>query len=73
MSFEYEILEHIATLSTSKSGNILKELNVVSYRGQPPKFDIRAWRRDSDGERPLRGVTLDNAEFQALKEALASC
>ena len=73
MSFEYQVVERIAVLSASADGRFSKELNRVSYRGELPKYDIRTWQRDSNGERLLKGVTLDNAEFQALKEALASC
>ena len=71
--FDYKIVEHIATLSTSSDGHTTKELNRVSYRGAAPKYDLRSWRRDSNGEKLLKGVTLDNEEFQALKEVLAGC
>lgn len=40
-SFEYEIVQNIAILSTDKSG-WTKELNLVSYNGAPPKYDIRS-------------------------------
>lgn len=67
--FSHEITRHIATLSTS--GSIQKELNIVSFNGGEPKYDIRSWMRKASGEvRPLRGVTLTESELEALKEAL---
>lgn len=68
--FDYEIVEHIATLSTSSDGHTTKELNRVSYRGAAPKYDLRSWRRDGDGEKLLKGLTLTEEEMNALKEAL---
>lgn len=67
-TFNYEIVEHIATLSDSNG--ISKELNRVSYNGAEPKFDLRTWKRDAEGEKLLKGLTLTNTEVQALKEAL---
>ena len=40
--FSYEIVEHIAVLSTSKTG-WTKELNLISWNGRTPKYDIREW------------------------------
>ena len=40
--FHYGIAKEMGVLSTSKSG-WTKELNLVSYNGKPPKFDIREW------------------------------
>ena len=39
--FNYEITERIAVLS--QSGDTSKELNKVSYNGQPAKYDLRSW------------------------------
>ena len=68
-TFNYEIVEHIATLS--KSGETTKELNRVSYNGASPKWDIRSWRRTDGEERLLKGLTLTDAEAAELKAALA--
>ena len=46
-AFNYQITEHIATLS--QSGDTSKELNRVSYNGSPAKYDLRSWKR-TDGE-----------------------
>ncbi|MCD7837666.1 MAG: hypothetical protein LUG65_01990 [Clostridiales bacterium] len=67
-TFNYEIVEHIATLS--ESGNTSKELNRVSYNGSPAKYDLRSWKRDDGEEKLLKGLTLTAEEAQALKDAL---
>lgn len=66
-SFEFEIVEEIGVLSTSKSG-WTKELNLVSWNGRPPKFDIRDW--SPDHEKMGKGLTFSNEELTDLKNLL---
>ena len=66
-SFEYEIVQHIAILSTDKSG-WTKELNFVSYNGAPPKYDIRSW--DPNHEKMGKGVTLNKEELVQFESVL---
>lgn len=66
-SFEYEIVQHIAILSTDKSG-WTKELNFVSYNGATPKYDIRSW--DPNHEKMGKGVTLNKEELVQLESVL---
>ena len=40
--FKFDIIQNIAVLSTEKSG-WTKEINLVSFYGAPPKYDIRTW------------------------------
>ena len=40
--FSYEILEEVAVLSENARG-WRKELNLISWNGRPPKFDLREW------------------------------
>lgn len=47
-AFNYEIVEHIATLS--QGGDTSKELNRASYNGSPAKYDLRSWERDATEE-----------------------
>lgn len=68
MAFEYEITQHIATLS--ESGNVSKELNKVSYNGAAAKYDLRTWRRTEDGVQLLKGLTMTDEEIQILRDAL---
>lgn len=68
-NFSYEIVEEIAVLSENPKG-CRKELNLVSWNGRPPKFDLRDW---SPGHEKMgKGLTLSNEEFTELKKALLS-
>lgn len=59
----FEILEHIGILSTHSTG-WNKELNIVSWNGGQPKYDIRDW--DLDHEHMSRGVTLHEKEMRQI-------
>lgn len=63
--FAYEIIEDIAVLSENNKG-WRKELNLVSWNGRPPKFDLRDWAPDH--EKMGKGLTLTNEEFEALQK-----
>lgn len=63
----YEIKKHIATLSTSSRG-WTKELNLVSWNGREPKYDIRDWAPEH--EKMGKGVTLGEEEARELLKAL---
>ncbi|EOT46569.1 MULTISPECIES: YdbC family protein [Enterococcus] len=65
--FSYEIVEEISVLSSNAKG-WQKELNLVSWNGRPPKFDLRDW--GPNHEKMGKGVTLTNEEFAALKEII---
>ncbi|AYW46273.1 YdbC family protein [Tetragenococcus koreensis] len=67
--FSYEILEEVAVLSENAKG-WRKELNIVSWNGRPPKFDLRDW--SPEHEKMGKGITLSNEEFEALKQAVAA-
>ena len=59
----YEIKERLGVLGTS-DGGWTKELNIVSWNGGQPKFDIREW--DPEHERMSKGVTLFSQEMKNL-------
>lgn len=62
-----EITQEIAVLSTSGSG-YTKEINLVSWNGAEPKYDIRSW---SPGrEKCGKGITLTEDEVKVLFLAL---
>ena len=63
----YEIKSRLAVLSTTSSG-WTKELNLISWNGDDPKFDIRSW--SPDHSRMGKGVTLSKEEMDVLKEYL---
>jgi len=64
---KFEIIENIGVLSESSKG-WTKELNLVSWNGRDPKYDIRDW--DSDHQKMGKGVTLTEEELMKLKELL---
>lgn len=64
---KYEIIKNIGVLSTSASG-WAKELNLISWNGRDPKYDLRDW--SPDREKMGKGVTLSKEELSALKELL---
>lgn len=64
---QYEIVKEIAVLSTSDSG-YTKEINLISWNGKEPKYDIRGF--SSNREKCGKGVTLTEAEAGKLLTAL---
>lgn len=69
-SFSYEITEKIAVLS--EIGDTTKELNKVAYNGAAPKYDLRSWKHSDEGDKLLKGITLNDEEMEVLKEAVAN-
>ncbi len=65
---KYEIMQEIGVLSENSKG-WRKELNLVSWNGKPPKFDLRDWAPDH--EKMGKGTTLTNDELKKLYEILA--
>jgi len=63
----FEIVEHIAVLAEHSTG-WKKELNMVAWNDNPPKYDIRDW--DPEHERMSRGVTLLPEEMQRVMDAV---
>lgn len=66
-ALQFEIVETIGVLSTNKSG-WTKELNLVSWNGRAPKFDLRDWAPDH--AKMGKGITLSNDELDQLRETL---
>ena len=67
--FSYEILEEVAVLSENARG-WRKELNLISWNGRPPKFDLREWAPDH--EKMGKGITITNEEFAELSKTIKS-
>jgi hypothetical protein len=66
---DYEIVMQIGVISQSASG-WTKELNLISWNGRAPKYDIRDW---SPGHQKMgKGVTLAREELLALRDLLNS-
>lgn len=69
MEVRFDIVETIGVLSESEKG-WTKELNLVSWEGRAPKYDIRSW--SPDHRRMGKGVTLSEDELQNLRDVLNS-
>lgn len=60
---KYEIIKHIGNLSENARG-WTKELNLISWNGATPKYDIRDWAPEH--AKMGKGVTLTKEELNAL-------
>lgn len=64
---QFEIIDHIATLSVNNSG-WQKELNLISWNNAEPKYDIRSWK--DDHAKAGKGVTLFKDEMVVLADSI---
>ena len=64
---KYDIVEEIGILSENAKG-WRKELNLISWNGAKPKYDIRDWAPEH--EKMGKGVTLSEEELAALKSII---
>lgn len=64
----FEIKETLAVLSDRRSGGWQKELNLVSWYGKEPVYDLREWNEDHS--RMSKGITLTKDELSILREKL---
>lgn len=64
---KYEIEEQIGVVSESGRG-WRKELNIVSWNGAAPKFDLRDWAPAH--EKMGKGLTFTKEELKSLRELL---
>lgn len=60
---KYEIIEKLGVLSESAKG-WTKELNLISWNGGAPKYDVRDWAPEH--EKMGKGVTLSEEEAKKL-------
>lgn len=60
---KYEIKEHLVALSDYNKG-WRRELNLVSWNGAEPKFDIRDW--DETHTKMGKGVTLTEEQMALI-------
>ena len=43
-----------------------KEINLVSWYGKEPKYDIRGWSEEQGCRKPGLGISLSEEEFREL-------
>ena len=65
--FKYDIVEEIGVLSENAKG-WRKELNLISWNGATPKYDIREWTPNH--EKMGKGVTLTKEELETIKKLI---
>ena len=66
-NIKFEIIETYGVLSETDKG-WKNELNLVSWNDNAPKYDLRDWSENH--ERMGKGITLNNYEFEKLKDIL---
>ena len=66
-NFKYDIVEEIGVLSENAKG-WRKELNLISWNGAAPKYEIREWAPNR--EKMGKGITLTKEELSALKKLI---
>lgn len=62
----YKIVKPLIILQSS--GKFRKELNLVSWNGREPVYDLRGW--NDDHSEMTKGITLSEEEFQELKNKI---
>lgn len=65
---KFEIKEELGVLSESAKG-WTKELNLISWNGAAPKYDLRDW--SPNREKMGKGITLTAEEAESLYRILA--
>lgn len=65
----YEVLEECGTVSTNSRGWELK-LRYISWNGNEPKYDLRSWKEDENGEKCSKGITMTGEEMESLLKIL---
>ena len=64
---KYDIVKELGVLSENAKG-WRKEVNLISWNGGVPKYDIRDWAPEH--EKMGKGTTLSEEEMKNLKEIL---
>ncbi len=65
---DFTIVDEIGIISTSPKG-WNKELNLISWNGREPKYDIRDWAPEH--EKMGKGITLTEEEAKTLRDLLS--
>ena len=60
----FEIIQKIGIIRENSSSGWHKELNLISWNGSDPKYDIREW--SPDHTHMSRGITLTADEMQTI-------
>ena len=73
-SIKYEVVEKLGVLGKRKGKGGREEtleLRLVSWNERDPKYDIRPWYVDEDGNEGMsKGITMSGEELLALRDLL---
>lgn len=64
---DFSISQHFGVFGEGRGG-WQKELNLVSWNGRPPKYDVRDWAPDH--EKMGKGITLTEEEAKKLADLI---
>ena len=68
-TISYEVKEVLGVLDSDST--MQKELRLISWNGNEPKYDLRNWGTDKDGNEVCgKGITLCSEELYSLYEIL---
>ena len=68
--FKYEVIEECGSLPARSNGDVVK-IRYISWNGRDPKYDIRVWSTDDDGnERCGKGVGLSGEELEGIYDLI---
>ena len=67
--FKFEIVKELGVISEGKSG-WKRELNLVSWNGAAPKYDVRDWAPGH--EKMGKGISMTRDELDALSKLIAA-
>jgi len=66
----YEILEECGSLAPRDKGGTIK-LRYLAWNGREPKYDLRLWSTDDDGnEKCGKGIGLTGEELEELYDVI---
>lgn len=68
-NFEHKIVETYGVISEARGG-WTRELNLVSWNGNEPKYDIRDW--DEEKAKMSKGITFTREQLKSLRDILNS-
>lgn len=63
---QFEIVRHLHSFPIVEGAKYQKEVNLVSWYGKEPKYDIRGWSEEQGYKKPGRGISLSDEEFREL-------
>lgn len=68
--FKYEVIEECGSLPARSNGDVVK-IRYISWNGRDPKYDIRVWSTDDDGnERCGKGVGISGEELEGIYDLI---